>query len=421
MSKETSAKAPGKLMICGEWSVLQCNSPEYSCVVVPVDKYLTCTINSVFKEEEALLDCPDMKFSPIPLLWNNNSSCLEQSPSSKDLPRSSALVLSAIRVASRYVHLKLNSQTPLPLVSVTVRSDISSSSPSSGLSSASTTTEKRDARLSESKPGLGSSSAVVVAVISCFLKHFLSEQESPLCIYKLSAIAQILSPDHKNGSAFDIAAASFRVPIFYRRFDPEWLSSTLETMNANKDSLTDLVDGKVQWPRLSIDPIPWPHDTCELLVCFSRKSVSSAVFITKVRSVLVEGGERSEKYLKVMKDIGVISEAVRDAFREGRPEAVPELLKRNRALLLEAQEIIGVEFESPELAAISDAAEKVAEEMGKGVFVGAKFSGSGGGDNGIAIVVSKDPELRRSCCEKIITKWKSLGFLPLDNVALLGV
>lgn len=419
MNKETSTKAPGKLMICGEWSVLQCNSPEYSCVVVPVNKYLTCTICAVSKEEDALLDCPDMKFPPIPLAWNDISFCLEQSQCSGDLPRSSALVLSAIRTASRYVHAKLNLSSPLPLISITVRSDISTSSPGTGLSSSSV--EKSDARLSESKPGLGSSSAVVVAVVSCFLKHFLSDKESPLVIYKLSAIAQILSPDHKNGSAFDIAAASFCVPIFYRRFIPEWLSSTLDSIKEDKKSFIDLVDGGIQWPRLSIDPIPWSHDSCELLVCFSRKSVSSAVFITKVRSVLAEGGEKSEKYLGIMKEIGTISEKVRDAFREGRPEDVPPLLRRNRTLLCEAQDVIGVEFESPELAAISDSAEKVAEEMGKEVYVGAKFSGSGGGDNGIAVVVSKDPELKRICCERIIAKWKSLGFLPLDNVALLGV
>lgn len=416
MNRKTSAKAPGKLMICGEWSVLQCDSPEYSCVVVPVNKYLTCTISDVSKEEDALLDCPDMKFPPIPLAWNNISSCLEQSPSSCNLPRSSALVLSAIRIASRYVHIKQNSTTPLPFISVTVSSDISTSSPSTGLS-----TSSDDARLSESKPGLGSSSAVVVAVVSCFLKHFSPAHESPLTVYKLSAIAQILSPDHKNGSAFDIAAASFRVPVFYKRFDPEWLSSTLDSVCGDKKSFIDLIDGGIRWPRLSIDPIPWPHDTCELLVCFSRKSVSSPAFITKVRSVLAEGGETSRKYLKIMKEIGVISEAVRDAFKKGKSEDVPGLLRRNRALLCEAQDVVGVEFESPELAAISDSAEKVAEEMGEGVCAGAKFSGSGGGDNGIVVVVSKDPELRRVCCEKIIAKWKALGFLPLDNVALLGI
>lgn len=413
----TTAKAPGKLMICGEWSVLHHDFPECSCVVVPVNKYLTCTVSTVSHEKKALLDCPDMKFAPIPLTWNRTTSCLEPAPScSGTLPRSSTLVLSAVRVASYYICAKQPTKgSSLPFVSITVRSDISSSSPTSGLCSSA----ERNARLCESKPGLGSSSAVIVAVVSCFLRHFGATQTDPLVVYKLSTIAQVLSPDHKNGSAFDIAAAAFHVPIFYRRFDPEWLSSALEASFGDRKAFVNLADGATIWPRLSIDPIPWPRDTCDLLVCFSRKSVSSAALIAKVRSALAAGGDVASRYVEIMREIGTISEGVRDAFLSGHPEGVPPLLRRNRALLCEAQKLVGVEFESPELAAISDTAEEVAKEIGDKVCVGAKFSGSGGGDNAIAVVVSKDPELKQACREKIIARWKSLGFLPLDGVALL--
>lgn len=90
-----------------------------------------------------------------------------------------------------------------------------------------------------------------------------------------------------------------------------------------------------------------------------------------------------------------------DGFKENNVEVIQEQIRKNRELLVEMGNELGVEIETPKLKRLCDIAQK---HNGS-----AKSSGAGGGDCGIVIFKGKFD------LDSLVKEWKESGiiYLPL--------
>ena len=294
--------APGKVMIMGEWAVLE---PESPCIAIPYHKGITVAVISVKK------------------------SILK-----------SIFVREAEKVSKKYLwELGIK---PAP-VSYLIESGIS------GL-------------------GLGSSSAVVVAVIDAFTKHNGIDLEKNN-LFKLSAIAHYCAQGNI-GSGFDVAVATYNCPLIYKRFDPIWLDKALKTM-----SLKDLLFHK--WPLLEIRPIVIPEEL-KIEVRFTNKSASTKDLVKKMNEFKEQN---REVYKSICDSISDLVKKFICAIEEEDISLVLKLIKKNRELLKKLSQESGIELETSEIKKICDQAE-LSGSAGK-------FSGAGGGDCVIVVSIAE--------------------------------
>lgn len=390
-----SVKVPGKLVLCGEWSVLDESQPECSCVVVPVSRFLTATIEP--SDSDSLVEIPDVLgpgSPPIRLTWSaesRNFALRIQPP-----PKAASLVLSAVLVASSFCSCD-RSPAPFRLL---IKSEIS-------------------AAASEQKPGLGSSSAAVVGTVSSVLSWF-GVVPSPLEVFKLAVIAQSRVPEHSGGSGFDLAVAAFSKPIHYRRTDSSWLARRIAQDVGESPSqwknLADLV--ACDWPRLSIEVLRWPPEA-RFLACFSGSGASTGRLISAVAEAKKKSPSEHER---LMAEMGRVALEARACLRAGESSKLPGLLRKNRVLLQDFQSsLAGVELETASLRKIVESAQLSdpgQTEAGR-PFVGAKFSGAGGGDCAIAVVVADTPEQTDRISKEILGSWNSQRFHPLADLQVV--
>lgn len=191
-----TAFACGKLMIAGEWAVLELGNP---CIVMGIDKGVAVTVRS---SKSMIINCCDLFF-----------------------------VQPAIDIATTYLREHDKKIVPFYL---SIKSDISEISLSDGF---------------VVKPGFGSSAAVVVAVVKGVLK-FHGCRVDKQTIFKLASVAHYMAQGFV-GSCFDIAASTYGGVLVYTRFDPDWLQRQLE-----KSSLSEVVEAS--WPYFSVRSITLP-------------------------------------------------------------------------------------------------------------------------------------------------------------------
>ena len=175
-----NVKIPGKLYIAGEYSILK---PGNEAVLVAVNKFVNLTISPskyyLFKSELGSFR------------WMN----------SNDVPVFSYHQLKHAKSAIYVSHLFLRSKNITPKV---FRINLNS--------------ELMDHE--NKKYGLGSSSAVIVAVIRAILS-FHSVFIDNLVLFKLSVLAQIEINDMSSGG--DLAVSIYGGYVRYRRYDNVWV------------------------------------------------------------------------------------------------------------------------------------------------------------------------------------------------------
>jgi phosphomevalonate kinase len=207
------------------------------------------------------------------------------------------------------------------------------------------------------KIGLGSSSAVVAATIKAMLQY--APPTATKIIFQLSRIAHSRAQGNR-GSGCDVAAAVYGGTILYNQPDE------VKKINLPKDL------------KLSVGFVGYSASTKDLLACMNTAGVK-----------------------KIYDAIAEITYALADALEKSSKSDIILLIKENRKLLQKLSREAGVVLETPELKKLCD----IAESLG----AAAKFSGSGGGDCGIAICFDDDAK------KEIERKWEENNFFVISK------
>lgn len=348
-------RVPGKLMIAGEYAVLE---PYQKAMVVAVDRYITATIqqsseNHLSLKKQGLEDL-SWKYRYRKVYFNKYDPRLH-------------FVRIAIETVYRYFREKSKYLKPFRL---SITSDLDD--------------------VSGRKYGLGSSAAVVVAVISSIL-HLHQDgdnQPSPELVFKLSAIAHLKAQG--SGSGADVAASTFGGWVLYSSFQPEWLLKWM----AKERQLTKILEKS--WPYLTIEKLIKPSHL-HLCVGWTGKPAKTGPLI---KSIQMLREKNPLEYKQFLKDSANAVDQVVNSFKENDSIGAIAGLEQNRRALSMLGMRANTLIETEELAKLAQLAK---EHNGAG-----KPSGAGGGDCGIAFILGKDR------VEEICEAWKSNDIIPLD-------
>lgn len=346
---------PGKLVIAGDYAVLE---PKQQAIVMAVNRYITATIEPCWQNQLSL-----PLFGLENVTWGFNHSKVHFSVSDRRLH----FIESSIEVACRFLQ---ENSIPLRPFHLTIRSELSD--PATGC-----------------KYGLGSSAALVVAVISAILRLNSGGNVPPTLdqIFKLSAIAHLKS--QKNGSGIDIAASTYGGWLVYSAFNAKWVLKQLLEGN----TLRALV--KKTWPNLSITPIK-PAAHFHLSVGWTKESSSTAPMIKMVQEFRRRNREPYDQFL--VESSMAVARLVQSFQKDDRLEAISSIRQNREALLMLSQQA-NIRLETSKLKDLCDAAEK----YGSG-----KPSGAGGGDCGIAFMEEENQ------AEELNNVWRNHGITPLN-------
>lgn len=353
LSHLLTVKVPGKLMVAGEYAVLEKNQP---LVVMAVNRFVYAKIE---KSETNRLTLG--KFGLFALKWEKIDNKIHIDTENKHV----LFVEQAMTLALGY----LNEQGIYPdPFTLTVESELDDTS---GI-----------------KYGLGSSAAVVTAVVSAILTAFSSENPTDLLVFKTAAIAHVTIQG--SGSGADIAASVYGGLLEYSAFQAQWVIEAYE----KADSITDLIMGS--WPSLSIEKLALPTGL-ELCIGWTKDAASTAAFIKQIKHLKTENMPAYEDFLNKSRQavqtflFGIKNSNFDDVFTG---------IKNNRLALSRLGKVAGANIETALLEKLALLAEQ---------FDGAgKLSGAGGGDCGIAFVTSKD-------AAKLLKQlWLENGIKPLE-------
>lgn len=346
------ASAPGKLVLAGEYAVLEPGEP---AVVVAVDRRL----------EARVLPASDFTFSSRSLGMEHQAVRYEHgawSVAAGPAPRLH-FAKAAVDTTLSYLRERATMITPFAL-------------------SLEGTLESPDGL----KYGFGSSAAVTVAIVGALLASYGVSPEASL-VFKLATLAH--HGAQGSGSGIDVAASTYGAAIRYVGFDPAWLREQL----SRPHDVSELVEA--DWPWLGIEPFAWPEDLY-LGVGWTGKPASTAHLI---RAVQETSSKRTPDYARFLIESRQATGALVAALRDEEPEAALMALRRARQAIRLLQATSGVAIETDMLAAFADAAEAAG---GSG-----KSSGAGGGDCGVALFTSADGLSRAQ------DAWRKAGVEPL--------
>lgn len=371
-------KVPGKLMIAGEYAVLERG---HKAVVVAVNRYVTATIKPALVNE---LSLPQLGLEGI--TWIYDEKGIEYYLKVDRL----SFVRNAMITAFDYLKEKGIKPHSFQLQ---ITSDLND--PMTG-----------------KKYGLGSSAAIVVAVIASILSFHgelkdcvpneegifykdetlakaggFSKNDTFMRLFKLSAIAHVKTQG--NGSGADIAAVVYGGWIKYSTFRAKWLLAEL----AKDSNITKLLERP--WPDLMIGKLSPPKEL-KLLVGWTKESVGTAPMVKKIEAFQ---DKNMEYYQEFLAESYACVSALIDAFDKDEIKKAIEAINKNRMALLDLGERAGVTIETKRIKTLCS----IADKYGRG-----KSSGAGGGDCGIAF--THDEENFKS----LWLEWKKAEILPLD-------
>ncbi|MDP4084886.1 MAG: phosphomevalonate kinase [Bacillota bacterium] len=354
-------RVPGKLLIAGDYAVLE---PNQQAVVVAINRYITVNIEH---SSENRISLPQLGL--INVTWNFDDKHIQFNIVDSRLH----FIQNSILIANQF--LRENS-IPLKPIQLTIKSDL-------------------DDPLTGRKYGLGSSAAVVVAVISSILTVNSIARFQPTLeqVFKLSAIAHLLT--QKNGSGVDIAASTFGGWLAYSSFQPEWV---LNELNRN-GSISELI--MKSWPNLNITSL-YPPASLNLCVGWTGEPARTGPMINKVEKI--RNHKLYSNFLQESKK--AVINLIRSFETKDCKDAVASLTINRNALKM-LMKTANLSIETPLLKKLSD----LAETFGSG-----KSSGAGGGDCGIAFTENEDYAMEL----KLV--WEKAGIIPLKlEVSKKGV
>ncbi|MBT2653251.1 MULTISPECIES: phosphomevalonate kinase [Oceanobacillus] len=353
MSKrQLTVKVPGKLMIAGEFAVLE---PYQKLAVMAVNRYVYATIAD---SENYKLSLENYGLHDIAWTYQTGTVNIQS-----DDERFS-FVKDAIHLTCTYLEEQNTTITPFHL---------------------STRSELDDA--SGVKYGLGSSAAIVTSVVSAILRFVAPRYATKEIIFRLAALSHVCTQG--NGSGADIAASTYGGFRQYSSFQADWLLNTYQ----NASTISEVVD--MEWKYYQSENIRVP-DFLNVCVGWTGTAASTKNLVQQIRLLKVNDLDAYEHFLQSSK------QAVR-LFLEGMNRENLDMLingvRKNRQALARVGEKANTPIETSMLTKLCD----VAEQLGGA----GKPSGAGGGDCGIAFMYSKDQ------VENLFHSWKEVGIKPL--------
>ncbi|MDM5190763.1 phosphomevalonate kinase [Bacillus sp. DX4.1] len=353
-------KVPGKLLIAGEYAVLE---PKQQAVVMAVNRYVTAYIEPSRQNQ---LSLPQLGLEHI--TWDKD---VQFNVSDSRLN----FIQNSIAIVNQFLS---ENSVPLQPFHLIIKSEL-------------------DDPLTGRKYGMGSSAAVVAAVISAMFMLYGSRISLPTLdqVFKLAALAHLKT--QKNGSGVDIAASIFGGILVYSSFQPSWVLNELD----QGVSLSELIEKP--WPNLSIRTLTTPSQL-KLCVGWTKEAASTAPLIKKVQNFR---DCYPQAYTQFLKESSIaVARLIQSFERNDESLAVSSLLE-NRKALLRLAEKAEIMIETTKLKDLCS----IAERYGSG-----KSSGAGGGDCGIALVKREDQ------IEKLFKAWLEKDINPLKvTISQTGV
>ena len=324
-------KTPGKLMVAGEFAVLELY---HKLIVMAVDRFVYVTVE---ESRANLLVLENFNLHDITWSYHNNVIVLSEASNR------TSFVKAALQVTYDYLSEQGYELGPLK---ITVKSELDDKS--------------------GKKYGLGSSAAVVTAVVQGVLQSGLGYVPEEMLVFKLASIAHVIVQG--NGSGADIAASSFGGVIEYASFQAEWLIEAYE----KAESIVSFIES--DWVYLSINQVKFLPDI-KLMIGWTGNPASTGSLVNELLKM-------KQKDLAAYNTFLNESEAAVALFLEGlmedRKELVFMAVEMNRKALSSIGKRAHVDIETEKLAILS---ELVKDKNGAG-----KLSGAGGGDCGIAFL-----------------------------------
>lgn len=352
-------KAPGKVLIAGEWNILE---PDHHCIVAAVDRFVEVNISSSDKNRIIIEQKDiDTKFE-----FDGSRKIIFTS----NLDKEKLEFLHFTKISIETFQKFYPSSKPFIIE-----------------------TKSSELEVKGTKIGFGSSAATVVSIITALLKFHKIDTSREL-ILKLSLIANFIAQDGK-GSGFDIAASVLGGFTYYSRFDPIWLRGEL----TNK-SIEKIINQK--WPGLDYIRLEFPKDL-HVIVGYVGYSASTRELISKM-SEWRKSNE--EKYLEIINKIEIIVMKLKTYLEKKDSDNLLKLINENSVLLSELSEISHIDIETPEL--------KLIHEIAREHDAAGKLSGAGGGDIGIVLAYENTSVIKEKLEENKI--------LPIEiNICESGV
>lgn len=353
-------KAPGKLMIAGEYAVIEPGCP---AIVSAVDRYITIDVK---ESTENLFSLPQLGITHAAWRWEGGAVRFDcEDPKLRFIQNALAVfhrLLEEKSIALRSLHL--------------------------------TVTSELDDAATGQKYGLGSSAAVLAAVFSALLHIYERLPETKETIFKLASIAHLKTQG--NGSGADIAASVYGGWIKYTAFRPDWIFSELE-----KGRISRLLDEP--WPYLSIERLDLPQGL-QFCAGWTGKSAATGLMVERIGRLKKTS---LEKYKAFLEESTTVVEKLAESFARQDPAGALASIARNRRALQKLGAYADTDIETEKLKQLAD----IADRFGAG-----KSSGAGGGDCGIAFV---DGEEKTAALH---AAWEKAGIVPLPlQVSTQGV
>ncbi|MHA6253162.1 phosphomevalonate kinase [Oceanobacillus sp. CAU 1775] len=350
--QEMTIKVPGKLMVAGEFSVLV---PNQHLAVTAVDRFVYATISASKVGELTLSD-----FNLLQLRWNYRDGQLSIDSDDARL----SFVKAAMQVTCTYLEEQGEEITPF---SLSIRSELDDAS---GL-----------------KYGLGSSAAVVTAVVSAIIAKFKNHQLDKNLIFKLSALAHVITQG--SGSGADVAASVYGGVLKYASFQAEWLLKKYR----EAQTISEVI--QMEWKYLSIHSIELPS-WIHFCVGWTGKPAST---VKLVERILQQKDDNPKAFARFLDNSEKAVEQLLTGMEQQNISQILSGIKANRQTLAEIGRQADTAIETPLLSKLCDIAESL---DGAG-----KPSGAGGGDCGIAFMSTEEQAIA------LFEAWKEAGIKPL--------
>ncbi|MDO5646033.1 MAG: phosphomevalonate kinase [Dermabacter sp.] len=362
----STVRAPGKLLIVGEYSVVRTGRP---AVVIAMDA-------GIRAEARALSTAPGSRpatglgalvassaFADSPLTW---TPAPLNAPAADRAAREPAL--RALDVLAAYAHGAGAAPTPLDITLTSSLADDAGT-----------------------KYGLGSSGAVVVAVVAAAADAWGLDLE-PDTLFRVSALAVIAGSP--SASCADVAASVLGGWIFFRSFDR---AAVLE--RAQSDGVHAAVHAP--WPGLELRPLH-VSERLRVLVGWSGSPASTANLVAALDEAAATGAMDLEEWAE--RSEAATLALARD-LEAGDIAGVLDGIRASQRLLADLDH--GARGDGRALGILTPALGRmidIAEAHG----AAAKISGAGGGDCMIALTDRDEVSTR------VQQTWRSEGFTPLD-------
>ena len=358
MSFDAQAKAPGKILWIGGYSVIE--RPNIS-MVTTVDAYVHVHVRHI-EGNRIILSTPQMK------LHIKGGIDPDTGKISAEFRKESLLLKSSVEIASRYISgkgIKLGGMEITtendPEFSYTIGND------------------------KVAKSGLGSSAAVTVASIAAILRAYGLDPNENDALHKLAQVAHSIATG-KVGSGFDIAAATYG-SIIYTRYSPDIIKNLPESYQ-NED-LQNLI--KKEWDY-GIVKFTLPTEFKLTFGNFLGEGMVTAVALGS----LSEFKEKNHsEYIKLIQKINrenqqainVLLALKKEGLTENKLNLFRESFNKGRLLTKQLGILSKVSIEDDDLTKL------IEESMMNGAFV-AKLPGAGGRDSIAALSIhGKEKEL----------------------------